>query len=73
MPQSNCVVLSLTSTIRTDTWDFGRQALQILYDADDRLRRDEPRGKIAVRECQYDVLSSDRFFHTLDKKAVFLN
>ncbi|GAA0778965.1 ChbG/HpnK family deacetylase [Roseibium denhamense] len=41
--------------------------------ADDRLRRDESRAKIAVRECQYEVLSSDRFFHTLDKKYVFLN
>ncbi|WP_420412015.1 ChbG/HpnK family deacetylase [Roseibium sp.] len=41
--------------------------------ADDRLRRDEPKAKIAVRECQYDVLASDRFFHTLEKKDVFLN
>lgn len=41
--------------------------------ADDRLRRDEPRGKIAVRECQYDVLASQRFFHTLEKKDVFLS
>ena len=39
---------------------------------DDRLRREEPRKKIAMRECQYEVLSSDRFFHTLDKKDVFL-
>ncbi|MDN3718302.1 ChbG/HpnK family deacetylase [Roseibium salinum] len=29
---------------------------------DDRLRRDEPRRKIAIRECQYEVLASDRFF-----------
>ncbi|MES0880227.1 ChbG/HpnK family deacetylase [Roseibium sp. SCP14] len=41
--------------------------------ADDRLRRNEPRKKIAIRECQYEVLSSDRFFRTLDKKDVFLN
>jgi hypothetical protein len=41
--------------------------------ADDRLRREEPKAKIAVRECQYDVLASDRFFHTLEKKDVFLN
>jgi len=41
--------------------------------ADDRLRRDEPLAKIAIRECQYDVLASDRFFHTIEKKDVFLN
>lgn len=41
--------------------------------SDDRLRREEPKAKIAIRECQYDVLSSDRFFHTLEKKDVFLN
>ena len=41
--------------------------------ADDRLRRDETRAKVAVRECQYEVLSSDRFFRTLDKTNVFLN
>lgn len=41
--------------------------------SDDRLRRDEPRKKIAIRECQYEVLASDRFFHTLEKKDVFLN
>ncbi|MEP3429008.1 MAG: ChbG/HpnK family deacetylase [Roseibium sp.] len=41
--------------------------------ADDRLRRDEPREKVAVRECQYEVLVSDRFFRTLDKTNVFLN
>ncbi|WP_298822620.1 ChbG/HpnK family deacetylase [uncultured Roseibium sp.] len=41
--------------------------------ADDRLRREEPRKKIAIRECQYEVLASTRFFHTLDKKDVFLN
>jgi|GEM_PF-1492090 len=41
--------------------------------SDDRLRRDEPRRKIAIRECQYEVLSSDRFFQTLDQKDVFLN
>ncbi|WP_299810908.1 ChbG/HpnK family deacetylase [uncultured Roseibium sp.] len=40
---------------------------------DDRLRRDEPRRKIAIRECQYEVLSSNRFFQTLDQKDVFLN
>ncbi|MCV0424944.1 MAG: ChbG/HpnK family deacetylase [Roseibium sp.] len=40
---------------------------------DDRLRRDEHRKKIAIRECQYEVLSSERFFQTLDKKDVFLN
>ncbi len=40
---------------------------------DDRLRRDESRKKIAVRECQYEVLASDRFFQTLDRKDVFLN
>jgi len=41
--------------------------------SDDRLRRDEPRRKVAIRECQYEVLGSDRFFHTLEKKDVFLN
>ncbi|TYC62323.1 ChbG/HpnK family deacetylase [Rhodobacterales bacterium] len=41
--------------------------------SDDRLQRDEPRKKILIRECQYEVLSSERFFHTLDKKDVFLN
>lgn len=41
--------------------------------SDDRLRRDEPRRKVAIRECQYAVLASDRFFQTLDKKDVFLN
>ncbi|MHA7774313.1 ChbG/HpnK family deacetylase [Roseibium sp. M-1] len=41
--------------------------------SDDRLRRDEPRKKIAIRECQYEVLASGRFFHTLEKKDVFLN
>lgn len=41
--------------------------------ADDRLQRDEPKKKILIRECQYAVLSSDRFFQTLDKKDVFLN
>jgi len=40
---------------------------------DERLSRDEPRKKVAIRECQYEVLASDRFFHTLDKKDVFLN
>lgn len=40
---------------------------------DDRLQRDEPGKKIAIRECQYSVLASDRFFRTLDKKDVFLN
>ncbi|MBO9461330.1 ChbG/HpnK family deacetylase [Labrenzia sp. R5_0] len=41
--------------------------------SDDRLRRDEPRRKIAIRECQFEVLSSQRFFQTLEKKDVFLN
>ncbi|MEP3048508.1 MAG: ChbG/HpnK family deacetylase [Roseibium sp.] len=41
--------------------------------ADDRLRRDEPHDKVAIRECQYEVLASDQFFRTLDKKNVFLN
>jgi len=41
--------------------------------SDDRLMREEPRKKIAVRECQYEVLSSNRFFHTLERKNVFLN
>ncbi|WP_428687597.1 ChbG/HpnK family deacetylase [Roseibium sp.] len=41
--------------------------------SDDRLRRDEPAKKIAIRECQYEVLASGRFFRTLDKKDVFLN
>ncbi len=41
--------------------------------SDDRLRREEPRKKVTIRECQYDVLSSDRFFLTLEKKDVFLN
>lgn len=41
--------------------------------ADDRLRREEPLEKIAIRECQKDVLGSDRFFHTLEDANVFLN
>lgn len=41
--------------------------------ADDRLRRDEPRDKIAIRECQREVLASGRFFRTLDEKNVFLH
>jgi len=41
--------------------------------SDDRLRRDESRRKVAIRECQYEVLASNRFFHTLEKKDVFLN
>ncbi|GAB4527646.1 MAG: hypothetical protein Tsb0019_29690 [Roseibium sp.] len=41
--------------------------------SDDRLRREEPRRKVAIRECQYEVLASDRFFRTLEKKDVFLN
>ncbi len=41
--------------------------------ADDRLRRDESKEKIAIRECHRDVLSSARFFRTLDEKDVFLN
>ncbi|MTI43363.1 hypothetical protein JM93_02129 [Roseibium hamelinense] len=41
--------------------------------ADDRLRREEPRDKIAIRECQREVLSSGRFFRTLDEKDVFLH
>lgn len=41
--------------------------------ADDRLRRDEPSEKIAIRECQQEVLASGRFFRTLDEKDVFLN
>lgn len=41
--------------------------------ADDRLRRDEPPEKIAIRECQWEVLASGRFFRTLDEKNVFLN
>ncbi|WP_417685549.1 ChbG/HpnK family deacetylase [Roseibium sp.] len=41
--------------------------------ADDRLRRDESREKISVRECHREVLSSGRFFRTLDEKNVFLN
>ncbi len=40
--------------------------------SDDRLMREEPRKKIAVRECQYEVLRSDRFFQTLDRKNIFL-
>ncbi|MBD8892941.1 ChbG/HpnK family deacetylase [Roseibium litorale] len=42
-------------------------------EVDDRLRRDEPKPKLAVRECQRLVLSSRRFFQTLDQKDVFLN
>lgn len=42
-------------------------------EADDRLRRDEPKPKLAVRECQRLVLASRRFFQTLDQKDVFLN
>ncbi|WP_417666593.1 ChbG/HpnK family deacetylase [Roseibium sp.] len=41
--------------------------------ADDRLRRDESREKIAIRECHREVLGSGRFFRTLDEKDVFLN
>ncbi len=41
--------------------------------SDDRLMREEPRKKIAIRECQYEVLASDRFFRTIDRKDVFLN
>ncbi|MEJ8473575.1 ChbG/HpnK family deacetylase [Roseibium algae] len=41
--------------------------------ADDRLRRDETLKKIAIRECQQEVLSSLRFFRTLDETNVFLN
>lgn len=41
--------------------------------SDDRLMREEPRRKIAIRECQYEVLASDRFFQTLDRKDVFLS
>ncbi len=41
--------------------------------SDDRLMREEPKKKIAIRECQYEVLSSDRFFQTLDRKDIFLN
>ena len=41
--------------------------------ADDRLRREESREKIAIRECQREVLGSDRFFHTLEEVDVFLN
>ena len=41
--------------------------------ADDRLRREEPREKVAMRECQREVLGSDRFFHTLEEADVFLN
>ncbi|WP_289032451.1 ChbG/HpnK family deacetylase [uncultured Roseibium sp.] len=40
--------------------------------ADDRLRRDEAPGKIAVREAHREVLASERFFHTLDERGVFL-
>jgi hypothetical protein len=41
--------------------------------SDDRLMREEPRKKIAIRECQYEVLASNRFFQTLDRKDVFLS
>lgn len=41
--------------------------------ADDRLRREEPREKVAIRECQREVLASERFFQTLNEKNVFLN
>ncbi|GGB52745.1 hypothetical protein GCM10011316_25980 [Roseibium aquae] len=41
--------------------------------ADNRLRRDEPRDKIAIRECQREVLSSQRFFQTLVEKDVYLH
>ena len=41
--------------------------------ADDRLRREEPRDKVAIRECQREVLASDRFFHTLEDTNVFLS
>ena len=41
--------------------------------ADDRLRREEPAEKIAIRECQREVLGSDRFFRTLEDANVFLN
>lgn len=42
-------------------------------EVDDRLRRDEPKPKLAIRECQRLVLLSRRFFQTLDQKDVFLN
>lgn len=41
--------------------------------ADDRLRREEPREKIAIRECQREVLSSNQFFQTLVEKDIYLN
>lgn len=41
--------------------------------ADKRLRRDEPQEKIAIRECQREVLASGRFFRTLVAKDVFLH
>ena len=41
--------------------------------ADDRLRRGEPRRKVQIRECQYDVLASRKFFNTLEKHDVFLS
>lgn len=40
--------------------------------ADDRLRRNETLQKIQIRECQAEVLGSDRFFRTLMEKDVFL-
>lgn len=40
---------------------------------DDRLRRDETKRKIAVRECHRQVLGSQRFFNTLNQREVFLN
>lgn len=41
--------------------------------ADDRLRREEPKERIAVRECQREVLASDEFFQTLVEREIYLN
>ncbi|WP_417693520.1 ChbG/HpnK family deacetylase [Roseibium sp.] len=42
-------------------------------EADNRLRRQEPLQKVAIRECQGEVLGSDRFFRLLDERDIFLN
>lgn len=41
--------------------------------ADDRLRREEPREKIAIREAHREVLSSGQFFQTLVERDIYLN
>lgn len=42
-------------------------------EADERLRRQESLKKLSIRECHRDVLASQRFFHLLDEREVFLS